>query len=462
VVSGRPHLTLLEFDNVGFGAACNRAVAEVRTPVVALLNPDVELIDDTLLAMARAATSDAPARLLAPRVLNSDGSVQDTVHPAPLSAAEVVRALVPPALVPGPWLAPWRSGKPRRVGWAVACALVARTDTLRALGPFEERLFLYGEDMELGLRAAREGVETWLWPAARVIHHGGHSTEAAHGGEPVELRARARHEALALALGPRVAGLDDRLQAATFASRRALKRALGLPAERERRQLEAVRSLSWETFAHTDPQYYIDPTLGPGVALEEFRESGRGIVEWAVEWAGELPGHERALEIGCGLGRNTVHLARHFGHVDGVDVSGTMVRRARERGLPANVALHALSGRDLRPLPDAGYAMAFSHLVFQHVEPLDVIASYLREIARVLQPRGVAVLQFDTRPRSPGLRQAYRLPDRLLPRANRRGIRRHRRDAQVIRGLAEQAGLTIEEELGVASAAHWLRLRRPQ
>jgi GT2 family glycosyltransferase len=235
---------VLALANVGFGRACNRALTSITEPVTALVNPDVELIDDSLAVLAAEVLSPRrPQRLLAPLVLNTDGTRQDTVHPAPLSAADLARALVPPTALPGRLgvrLAPWRSRTPRPVGWAVGCALVARTETLRALGPFDERIFLYGEDMELGLRAAREGVATWFWPATRVIHHGGHSIEAAHGGEPFALRARARHEAVALARGPRSAALDDCAQALTFASRLALKRALGRPAGRERRQLEAV------------------------------------------------------------------------------------------------------------------------------------------------------------------------------------------------------------------------------
>lgn len=218
---------------------------------------------------------------------------------------------------------------------------------------------------------------------------------------------------------------------------------------------------SWEQFARRDPQYYIDPTLGPGVGIEEFREGGRGIVDWAVAWAGELPSRARALEIGCGVGRNTVHLARHFTEVDGVDVSPSMVAAAVERGLPAGVHLHALSGRDLRPLPDGAFALAFSHLVFQHIESEDDIAGYLRELARVLMPGGVAVLHYDTRPRSPLVSIAHRLPDRLLPRDRRRGIRRCRRDPERIRALGQAAGLVLEAEREPGSDRHWLRWRRP-
>jgi GT2 family glycosyltransferase len=250
-----PWATAVALDeNVGFGRACNRGLLEVRAPVTALVNPDVELLDDSLLVLAGEALRAArPERLLAPLVLSSDGSRQDSVHPAPCSAADLVRALVPPACVPGSAgvaLAPWRGSVPRRVGWAVGCALVARTATLRRLGPFDETIFMYGEDLELGLRAAQSGVETWFWPQARVLHHRAHSSRKAFGGEPFELQARARHDVVLRRLGRRRAALDDAAQAVTFASRLTLKRALLRQAVREPRQLRALMSLhTWSPAA---------------------------------------------------------------------------------------------------------------------------------------------------------------------------------------------------------------------
>jgi len=245
-------------ENVGFGRACNLGLEEVRAPVTALVNPDVELIDDSLLTLAaQAMRSDRPERLLAPLVLNADATRQDTAHPAPGSGADLIRSLIPPALVPGragALLAPWRAGAPRRVGWAVGCALVAQTSTLRRLGPFDESIFMFAEDLELGLRARQQGVETWFWPAARVIHHGAHSTRPWFGGEPFELLARARHDAVSQRLGARRAALDDRAQMVTFASRLALKRAVGRPAVRERHQLAAVASLRRQAPGTSRPQ----------------------------------------------------------------------------------------------------------------------------------------------------------------------------------------------------------------
>jgi GT2 family glycosyltransferase len=231
-------------ENAGFARGCNRGLTEVRRRVTALLNPDVELLDDSLLALAdEVGRSGRPERLMAPLVLNPDGSRQDTVHPVPGSAADLAQALIPPGALPRPLrgrLQHWHAVAPRKVGWAVGCALVARTDTLRRLGPFDERLFLYGEDLELGLRAAQHGVQTCFWPQARVLHHRAHASVKAFGGEPFDLLARARREAVTMRLGRRRATLDDAAQAVTFASRLVLKRALGRDAERERQQLGAL------------------------------------------------------------------------------------------------------------------------------------------------------------------------------------------------------------------------------
>jgi N-acetylglucosaminyl-diphospho-decaprenol L-rhamnosyltransferase len=233
--------------NLGFGRGCNRGVAEVTRPVTALVNPDVELLDSSLTAIAwEAMRGDVPERLLAPLVLSPDGSRQDTVHPSPGSAADLIRSVVPPSALPGPLavgLTPWRSRRSRRVGWAVGCALVARTDTLRRLGPFDEGIFMYGEDLELGLRAADQGVQTWFWPGARVLHHRAHSSSQAFGGEPFERHAQGRHDAVAACRGQRAATLDDAAQALTFGSRMALKTILGRDAARERRQLRALISV---------------------------------------------------------------------------------------------------------------------------------------------------------------------------------------------------------------------------
>jgi GT2 family glycosyltransferase/glycosyltransferase involved in cell wall biosynthesis len=234
---------VLERDNVGYGAAANAGVAACDADVAVILNPDVETVDDSLLALgAEAARTD---RILVPLVLRPDGTRQDIAHNGPAGWSDLAIALGPPAALPPALrtaVQPWRAHEPRRVDWPVAACLAGRTETLRRLGPFDPAIFLYSEDMDLGLRAREAGVETWFWPAARVIHHQSHATTRAFGGEPFERLARQRHAVVARRLGERAAARDDAMQALTFANRAALKGLLRRPAARERAQLRAVRA----------------------------------------------------------------------------------------------------------------------------------------------------------------------------------------------------------------------------
>ncbi len=229
-------------ENVGFGRASNAGLAEVNEPVTVLVNPDVELVDASLAGLAE--ELQGSDRILAPLVLQPDGSREDSAQEEPATAAAAAIALVPPALMPRPLrqrACPWTTDDPRRVGWGVGSCLVARTDTLRRLGPFDERTFMYAEDLDLGLRAADAGIETWFMPQARVIHRGAHSTSRAFGGEPFELLAKRRREVVAERRGRDRARRDDLLQAVTFANRIALKTLARRDTSRERAQLRALR-----------------------------------------------------------------------------------------------------------------------------------------------------------------------------------------------------------------------------
>lgn len=237
---GRAEVVALD-DNPGFGAASNAGVGRAAADVTVLLNPDVELIDDGLQRLAAIARG-APL-LAVPRLLNPDRTVQRSAHPVPGGAASLIPALVHPRLLPAPLRLhadPWRSSRPRRVGWAVAACVAARTDVLRSLGPFDPAQFLFYEDMDLCLRAAASGIPTVLHPSVALVHTGSHSTGPAYGGEPHALLARRRREVVTSRLGRRAAAIDDLAQAATFATRAAGRLLIGRDHRRERAQLSAL------------------------------------------------------------------------------------------------------------------------------------------------------------------------------------------------------------------------------
>jgi GT2 family glycosyltransferase len=131
---------------------------------------------------------------------------------------------------------PWRAPAPRRVGWAVAACVVARTGLLRRLGPFDPAAFLFYEDLELCLRARRAGVPTELRPEARVVHRGGHATGPGLGARLYDMQARRRREVISAYLGPGALRRDDAGQALTFGAR-------ALVGRRRGRNLAELRSL---------------------------------------------------------------------------------------------------------------------------------------------------------------------------------------------------------------------------
>ncbi len=227
--------------NPGFGAACNAGLVLARHDVTVLLNPDCELLDDSLARLAGLAAAH-PRALHAPRLLNADGSVQRSAHPRPGTVGALLPALVHPPLLPRgvrERVEPYRAESARTVGWAIAACLAASTGTLRRLGPFDPAVHLFAEDMELGLRAAAHGIPTVLHPSLRLRHVGGHAV--ARGAEPFDALAQRRREAIMTTLGRRALALDDLAQALTFATRIAAHVLLGGDAARPRAQLAALR-----------------------------------------------------------------------------------------------------------------------------------------------------------------------------------------------------------------------------
>ena len=95
---------------------------------------------------------------------------------------------------------------------------------------------------------------------------------------------------------------------------------------------------------------------------------------------------DRVLELGCGTGLVLARVRAFAPRAGGADLSLGMLRRAQARGLPVTKA-SALA----LPYRDAALELVYSFKVLPHIERLDVA---LAEVARVLAPGGVALLEF--------------------------------------------------------------------
>jgi SAM-dependent methyltransferase len=149
----------------------------------------------------------------------------------------------------------------------------------------------------------------------------------------------------------------------------------------------------WDAAAADDPMWHI--ATGAAADPVSFFASGRSETDAFLAHCGIRPDSgQTVLEIGCGIGRMTARLADLYGEVIGLDLSETMLERARTvlRDAP-NVRLVHGSGRDLAGIADASVDVVFSYIVLQHIPTPDGQLAYLRETRRVLRPGGVAGLQ---------------------------------------------------------------------
>ena len=157
------------------------------------------------------------------------------------------------------------------------------------------------------------------------------------------------------------------------------------------RQLEKMRD-DWDQRARENARYYV--ATGNNLWTdEEFFASGEKALEHEIQTdlinicQGKLPGEMRVLEIGCGAGRVTKALAKFFGEVHAVDVSGEMVRQAAAALVDhTNAFVYQNNGMDLAVVPDLEFDFAFSSIVFQHIPSRDIIENYVREVHRLLRP----------------------------------------------------------------------------
>ncbi len=181
VVADLPVRTVQRADNAGFGRGCNEGWRSGRAPFVLFLNPDASLDERSLRALATTLETQEGIGATAPRILADDGTLDwsqrrfprlrstyarafflNRVFPRAAWSDEIVRD---PAAYDRPGSPEWVSG---------ACILVRRT-ALERLGGFDERFFLYSEDVDLCRRLRDAGLDIRFEPGAVVRHDGGGS-----------------------------------------------------------------------------------------------------------------------------------------------------------------------------------------------------------------------------------------------------------------------------------------------
>lgn len=153
--------------NVGFSRANNHALRQVETPFVAFVNPDVTVDPGSLELLEPTARAGA---IVAPQLTFPDGGVQPNGRGLPFVGDKLAHrgVRVPFARVASYAPAPGAELLP--VDWVMGAAVTATTATMRRLGGWDGRYFIYYEDHELGLRAWSRGCPVLVDPDVRWVH----------------------------------------------------------------------------------------------------------------------------------------------------------------------------------------------------------------------------------------------------------------------------------------------------
>jgi GT2 family glycosyltransferase len=169
--------------NIGFGKACNVGARNAAGEYLLFLNPDT-IVSHRTLSMACAFMQErADVGMLGPKILNPDGTLQPGCRrgfPTPESAMFHffgLSRLFPKSLRFGhyhlTWLDPDESSEVDAISGSF---MFMRRTLFEKLGGFDERFFMYGEDIDLCRRVHEAGFKVWYFPPIQIIHLKGRSS----------------------------------------------------------------------------------------------------------------------------------------------------------------------------------------------------------------------------------------------------------------------------------------------
>jgi len=171
--------------NLGFAGGVNVGLRAARHPLVLLLNTDTLVVGDAIGDLLRYAAHHPEAGIVGPRVLNRDGSLQDSCFRFPSLRHLALSSTYLYKLFPGSrFFDHERMGgadlsRPQAVDAVSGCSFLVRKEVVDALGGLDEGYFMYAEETDFCFRAWRLGFEVHYAPVGEIIHFGGGSSRLA-------------------------------------------------------------------------------------------------------------------------------------------------------------------------------------------------------------------------------------------------------------------------------------------
>jgi N-acetylglucosaminyl-diphospho-decaprenol L-rhamnosyltransferase len=162
--------------NVGYGRAANRGARELPGAHYLFVNNDAFIHGEGTIRRLAACLEDERVGIAVPRLLNPDLTLQPSVAPHHSPLVALVRASGLSRLIPNRWQPHWSThwdhGISREIQAVVGAVLLVRGEAWEDAGGFDERIYMYAEDLELCWRAQRAGWKVWFCADAEFVHIG--------------------------------------------------------------------------------------------------------------------------------------------------------------------------------------------------------------------------------------------------------------------------------------------------
>ena len=181
VLAALPVETIALDENHGFAHGCNVGAAAGTAPYVLFLNPDARLDLNSLHELVAALEDGRLAGVSAPRIVETDGTLDFSLRRFPRLASTFAQALFLHRVFPSAtWVDevirdPTVYEHAHPVDWVSGACLLVRRSVLEQVGGLDESFFHYGEDVDLCARIWEAGWEVRYVPAAVATHDGGAS-----------------------------------------------------------------------------------------------------------------------------------------------------------------------------------------------------------------------------------------------------------------------------------------------
>ena len=178
-----PKVNLIENrENLGYAKANNQGMEESQGKYILLLNPDTQLMENSLASMYEFMEGNPWVGALGPKLLNPDKSIQPSCREFPSFSTLIWEfSGLSIAFHKSRIFGRWRMGyftfdQPREVDQPMGSCLMLKRETLNDVGFFDENFPMFFNDVDLCFRIKNAGWKIYFFPNAQVIHHKGAST----------------------------------------------------------------------------------------------------------------------------------------------------------------------------------------------------------------------------------------------------------------------------------------------